>query len=146
MSVTCNAQSIVSSVVACGGNFLSKSTGSVSLTLGQPLAGDISTATNRLHVGFQVAYVSGTITGLEDEVAVFVFPNPVVNQLHIQAATNDKLSFQLLDMQGRELKVSHDKTSDGVILYMDSLSPAVYVLRIRDEQGRLRSTAVVKSN
>ncbi len=145
--VASRAQSLATWVVGGGGNFLTAANGSLSITVGQPVVADYSSTSNRLHVGFQVGYVASTVTGLEEEIPMSVFPNPVVRQLHVQTDLKaDDFHFQLLDLQGRELTVAHERNSEGAIIDLSSLSPAVYILRVQDKQGRSRHAVIVKTN
>lgn len=147
LPMAAGAQSIVASVLASGGNFTTGAGGSLAVTVGQPLVRELTSASNRVHVGFQVGYVASAVTGLEEEIPLSVFPNPVVRQLHIQTdLKSGDFYFELIDLQGRLLPVSHERTAEGAVIDVGSLSPAVYILRIQDKQGRSRHAVIVKTN
>jgi ABC-type oligopeptide transport system substrate-binding subunit len=145
---TAFAQSLSSSVIASGGGFASTANGSLSSTIGQPIAGD-RTSTLLLHQGFQVNLSSSVpiTTGIEDEYELKIFPNPTSQHLFIEINEKGKTyTYQLIDISGKKTLDEQPITSPSTELDLSSLSPAIYFLRLRDSQGKSKTLSILKNN
>jgi hypothetical protein len=142
------AQTLSASVVSSGGNFLLAANASLSVSLGQPLAGELSTSTVKLFQGFQVGASANLVTGLADEEnSLSIFPNPVTQQLFIHAGEPmSDYTFELIDAQGRMVAVGQERTDHTATLGMEALTPAFYILRVQHRKGRVRNILIIRSN
>jgi len=143
------AQSLSSHVIAPGGNFTSNANGSLSSTIAQPIAGNLS-STLLLHQGFQVNLSSGTsiITGTGEEAEdLKIFPNPANHHLFIETKEKTKIyTYQLIDASGKKILGEQTITSPSTELDLSSLTPAVYFLLLRDSQGKSKTLSILKNN
>jgi len=145
------AQSLSSHVIASGGSFASSANGSLSSTIAQPLAGNLS-STLLLHQGFQVNLSSGTsvVTGTgeeEEEEDLKIFPNPANHHLFIETKEKTKTyTYQLIDASGKKILDEQTITSPSTELDLSSLTPAVYFLLLRDSQGKSKTLSILKNN
>ncbi|MCU0418489.1 MAG: T9SS type A sorting domain-containing protein [Cyclobacteriaceae bacterium] len=141
------AQTLSSRVVASGGGQLSSSTVHVSLTLGQPLAGDRSATGVLLHQGFQVSLIEAGPTAVAEFIALDVFPNPTTDKLTVGGIKNaPQYRFTWTDLQGRELTVPRSLAEDQVEFDVQALRAATYFLRIASAQGHYHLLKIVKTN
>ncbi|MEL6589721.1 MAG: choice-of-anchor J domain-containing protein [Bacteroidota bacterium] len=89
----------------------------------------------------------GTLTSVEpqEERPFSVFPNPVQDQLQIQLRATGPaiLELEIFDLRGKSVRPKAKLTSDQQIS-MAALKPGIYLLRIRDEEGRNWSERLVK--
>ena len=80
-------------------------------------------------------------------VALSVYPNPTTNHLtlKVEGLKNEKLSFQLYDLQGRLLSSDNIFKSETII-QMSHLSSAAYFLNIIDEDSEgMKSFKIIKN-
>lgn len=132
-------------VIAAGGGFLSVSAGSLSVTIGQPIAGDLVQGV-RLHQGFQVPFTSvGLITAVEDEANIQIYPNPFAHTLFVEASEFTTGTVHLIDLFGRPVLPEAKLTQSKAELDVAHLSQGVYLLRIYSPQGEIKTFSVVKS-
>lgn len=140
-----NGQAQATEVIAAGGGFLSVSAGSLSITIGQPLAGDIGAGV-RLHQGFQVPFTSGgLITAVEDEAGIQIYPNPFAHILFVEANELTSGTVQLIDLFGRQVLPEAKLNQSKAELDVAGLSQGMYLLRIYSPQGEIKTFSVVKS-
>lgn len=140
-----SAQSITSATLAAAGSFHSATNGSISLSVGQPITGDIATPSLRLHQGFQLGGKI-TITGIEDERRLIAYPNPTTNELHVTGVARGNHRFQLMDMQGRHIPVSHTLYDEDIVIDLRSVPPAMYILKFHEAGGTTRTAIIIKTN
>lgn len=143
------AQSLSSQVIAPAGSFDVNTNGSLSATIAQPIAGNLSN-TVTLHQGFQVDLSSATpvITGIgEEESSVKIFPNPVSHHLFIERNNGaNPYAFQLVDASGKIILEKQHVATPSTELDLSQLSPAVYFLLLRDASGKSRTITILKNN
>jgi hypothetical protein len=142
-----NAQTISSRVTASGGGFLSSSSVHLSLTLGQPVAGDRTTTAVLLHQGFQVGITEAGPTATTETFQVNVFPNPTSDKLIVTGLANiARYQFVWTDVHGRELAVPMTVYEDRVEFSVKALNTSTYLLRIASAQGYHHFFKIVKTN
>jgi hypothetical protein len=75
-----------------------------------------------------------------------IYPNPAINELHIQTTSNEKFGVQLFDITGKQVIKSILFTQTASI-NIESLSGGIYFVKITDANGLIVKTqkvAVVK--
>lgn len=101
----------------------------VSWTIGELVFGNIQLTDMIVAQGVYDPYTSD-LSGIMDARSVnySVYPNPVVDRLHIQTDQEEAYSFVLTDMLGRTL--IQDKGTSGKTISMSYLKAGQYILRI----------------
>lgn len=135
-------------VPAAAGN-ASGSGGTVSYSFGQVVYSSNTDASGTVSQGVQQAYEIYTIGIKETEmnITLSLFPNPTIDNLTLQISdfNNEKLSYQLFDMQGKLL-------SEGQIIEQltqintASLPPATYFINVvNHENKKVQSFKIIKN-
>jgi PKD repeat protein len=101
-----------------------------------------SSSTHRMAAGFlmsQVNVVPQTVTGIkqkEKEIGLKVFPNPITDELTIDATISSerKLNYILVDALGRTV-LTGDLNNSKTTINTNHLEKGLYGLRISDEKG-----------
>lgn len=134
------------------GGKASGSVGSVSYSVGQVV---YLTKFNR-NVSFvemegvQQPYEISTVTGIEEPKGISIlltaYPNPTSNNLtlHISDVTISDFSYQLYDMQGRLLQ-SKKITGHAVTIKMNTLSPAMYFMKVFRNKVTIKTFKIIKT-
>ena len=136
------------SVNAAGGNGTG-SGGSVSYSLGQIVYTSNSGSGGTVDQGVQHAYEIFTI-GINEtalDISLTVFPNPTTDNLTLQIEdyNNEKLLYQLFDMQGKELNAGQIVERQTQI-NMSSLPMATYFLNVvNQENKKVQSFKIIKT-
>ena len=107
--------------------------------------------------------ISGSISNLTQNYSVFVsttpvsvntipyvthyklFPNPFINEIHLQGLLSEKIEIQIIDILGNHVK-SFSKTisEDNLTLDLSELNSGVYVLIIHSENKKYASRKIIK--
>ncbi|MBX2897535.1 MAG: T9SS type A sorting domain-containing protein [Cyclobacteriaceae bacterium] len=141
-----HAQTTSSTVFASGGAQLQTPSIQLAVTIGQPLAGDRSSATLLLHQGFQVSSIEAGATATAEFLHLEVYPNPTADKLHITGLKNMHMfKFIWTDQQGREFTVPQTTSEDQVEFDVQSLSMSLYLLRIISAQGNYQIFKILKT-
>jgi hypothetical protein len=110
--------------------------GSVAYSVGQIVYTTNTGATGQVSQGVQQPYeiFSAGMNETETIILLSIFPNPTLDQLTLQISDlNDKqLSYQLLDIQGKILKVEK-LTSKNTQIEMSNLPVAFYIINVYEE-------------
>ncbi len=142
------AQSLSSQFIGTGGSFSSNTIGSLSATIGEPLAGDRINGLI-LHQGFQVNVIitETPVTAVEDLlVNVTVYPNPFVSKLTILVEEQrEAYHYQLVDGSGKTILPETSLTATSE-LDMRELKPAVYFLILRHTSGKTKTVSILKNH
>ena len=79
-------------------------------------------------------------------VEIIVFPNPTIDQLTLQINdyNNEKLSYQLFDMQGKLLS-SDVITSNQTEINMSDLPVASYFITVMQKNRKIKSFKIIKT-
>ena len=81
---------------------------------------------------------------LAKSVQVRVFPNPVVDQVTIQAEDFALESVRIMDAQGQTLAVNSTKNSSAIDMDLSRLPAGIYFLEIRTDKGAVIKKVVKK--
>jgi hypothetical protein len=131
-----------------GGNAMG-SGGTVAYSVGQVVYTTNTGTNGSVAQGVQHAYEIFTVGIKETElnIALSAFPNPTTENLTLQISNynNEKLSYQLLDMQGKHL-INGLVTSQQTQINMNSLSPATYFINVvNQENKKVQSFKIIKN-
>jgi uncharacterized repeat protein (TIGR01451 family) len=77
--------------------------------------------------------------------AINIYPNPVKNMLTIAFDDETSCTISLTDIQGRIIEVKQTKQSDKVLFDVKYLSDGVYILNVREQNGRSTNYKIIKS-
>ena len=134
-------------VPATGGD-ASGSGGSSSYTVGQVVY-TTSTGTNgSVAQGVQQPYEISTTVGIEVaeiNLELIAYPNPTNNALTLNIGNynNEKLTYQLYDMQGK-LLASKQVVNDKTTIDMQDLPENTYLLNVLDNNSLIKTFKIVK--
>jgi hypothetical protein len=135
------------SVNATGGD-ASGSEGTVAYSLGQVFYTTSSGSSGTISQGVQQTYEISTVGMKETEltISLSVFPNPTTDQLTLQINdyNNEKLTYQLFDMQGKLLS-SKVITSNQTQINMSDLPVATYFMIVMQENRKIKSFKIIKN-
>lgn len=134
------------SVNASGGD-ASGTGGTVAYSVGQVVYTTNSDASGTVSQGVQQAFeiYSVGIKETELNISLSVFPNPTTNNLTLQVKdyNNEKLVYQLYDMQGKLIK-AETITSYQTLVDMSNLPSAAYFINISQENKQVQSFKIIK--
>lgn len=123
--------------------------GTVAYTIGQVVYNTNSGSNGSVAQGVQHAYEIYTVGIKETElnISLTVFPNPTTENLTLQMSdyNNEKLSYQLFDMQGKQLGVGQI-TAQQTQINMDGLLSATYFIHVVNQENKeLQSFKIIKN-
>jgi len=136
------------SPTASGGD-ATGSGGTVAYSVGQVVYTTNTDASGSVSQGVQQAYEIFTVGIKETElnISLSVFPNPTADNLTLQISdyNNEKLSYQLFDMQGKLLN-NAQITAQQTQINTESLPPATYFIHIvNQENQKVQSFKIIKT-
>ena len=136
------------SVNASGGD-ATGSGGTIAYSIGQVVYTTHTGSTGSVAQGVQHAYEIFTVGIKETELSISLtaFPNPTMDNLTLQINdyNNEKLSYQLFDMQGKQLS-SGQVTAQQTQIKMNSLPSATYFINlVNQENKKVQSFKIVKN-
>jgi hypothetical protein len=131
-----------------GGN-ASGSGGTVSYSVGQVVYTTNSGTTGSVAQGVQHAYEIFTV-GIKEtklNISLTVFPNPTADNLTLQISdyNNEKMSYQLYDMQGKLLN-NGQITAQQTQIDMSGLPSATYFINVVNQENKKVQTFKVIKN
>lgn len=143
--IALNAQS---SVNATGGDATGTG-GSASYSVGQLVFETHTGSNGSVAEGVQQAYEISIVTSLEEakgiSLLVSAYPNPTRDYLTLEV--NDielsNLKYQLYDMNGKLLQ-SEDISSNLTSIFMSSLAPANYFMKVIQGSKELKTFKIIK--
>ncbi len=131
------------------GGDASGSGGTISYTVGQIVYTTNSNANYSVTHGVQQVYEISTL-GVDDfneiKLEYLVYPNPTIDKLtlKVQNFNNEDLSYQIYDVNGREIK--RNKIIDkSTTISMGYLPSAIYFLRVISGQQSLKIFKIIKN-
>jgi len=144
IGITAQAQQ---ATTASGGD-ASGSGGTVAYSVGQVVYTTNTDASGTVSQGVQQPYEIFTVGIKETElnISLSVFPNPTAYNLTLQISdyNNEKLSYQLFDMQGKLLN-NGQVTAQQVQINTANLPPATYFINVvNQENKKIRSFKIIK--
>lgn len=121
--------------------------GSVAYSLGQVICNTNSGAGGTVNQGVQQPYEFFTV-GIKEtalNISLIIFPNPTTSNLTLQVPDfgNEKLTYQLLDMQGKLLENVQVIASQAQI-NMSTLPSATYLLNVIQDNKRVQTFKIIK--
>ena len=131
------------------GGVATGSGGTVAYSIGQ-VAYTTNTGSNgSVAQGVQHAYEIFTVGIKETElnISLTAFPNPTTENLTLQISdyNNEKLSYQLFDLQGKLLN-NGQVTAQQTLINTSSLSPATYFINVLNKENKqVQSYKVIKN-
>ena len=136
------------SPTAAGGD-ASGSGGTAAFSVGQVVYTANTNASGTLSQGVQQAYEIFTLSIKETElnISLKAFPNPTLDNLTLQISdyNNEKLSYQLYDIQGRLLNNGQIEAQQTNI-EMTSLPTAIYFINVvNQENQKVQSFKIIKN-
>lgn len=129
-----------------GGNVLGNG-GSVAYSVGQVIyttnSGSGGTVTQGVQQPYEIFTVGIKETALN--ISLTIFPNPTATNLTLQVPdfTNENLTYQLLDMQGKLIETAQI-TASQMQINMDNLPAATYLLNVIQENKRVQTFKIIK--
>ena len=149
LSLVLNTVSIAQESTVASGNDATGSGGSISYSIGQVCYSANAGTTGSITQGVQQPYEI-SVSGIENpdpafEIACSVYPNPTSEYLilEIKDMSTTGLTYQLYDNLGKQIdtrKVESNKCQ----IRMQDYHPAVYYLRVYNNQGLVKSFKIVK--
>ncbi len=136
------------SVNASGGDAIG-SGGTVGYSIGQTFYTTNSGTTGTVEQGVQHAYEIYSL-GIEDskmDISLIIFPNPTTDNLTLKIGdyNNEKLSYQLYDMQGKLLKNDEIK-AEQVQIEMQDFARATYFINVVNKNNKkIESFKIIKN-
>ena len=140
-----NAQQSVNTA----GNTASGSGGSVSYSIGQIVYTTISGSSGSSAQGVQQAFEISMldVKNTTFNVSLNAFPNPTTDNLTLQINnfTNEKLSYQLYDMQGKQLD-NGQITKQETLINTVNLPSSIYFINVIDQDNKkVQSFKIIKN-
>jgi hypothetical protein len=135
------------SVNASGGD-ATGSSGTVAYSVGQVVYTTNTGRNGSVAQGVQHAYEIFTVGIKETElnISLKAFPNPTIDNLTLQISdyNNEKLSYQLFDMQGKQIS-NGQIVAQQTQINMNSLPTATYLMNILDQKNKkVQSFKIIK--
>lgn len=141
-----STDAVAQECVASGGS----SSGSIACTIGlpfyQPMSGSSGSVTPGVQHAFTVTEVAVGDMARQSFVDIAAYPNPATDRILLRTGSQDinNINFTLTDLNGRTLKSG---LADGYIteIPVSSLSPAVYLLYVREGNNHLKTFKIIKN-
>lgn len=123
--------------------------GTVAYSIGQVVYTTNTGSNGSVAQGVQHAYEIFTVGIKETElnISLSVFPNPTMDNLTLQISdyNNEQLSYQLFDMQGKQLS-NGQITAQQTQINMNSLPTATYFVNVvNQENKKVQSFKIIKN-
>lgn len=120
-----------------------------SASIGQVLYTTNSGSSGTVAQGVQQAYEISTTAGIEEtgiQLICSAYPNPTVNHLTLNVVnnTNDNLSYQLFDLNGKILD-ANSINSENTIIEMTAFTPATYFLKVVQDNLEIKTFKIIKN-
>ena len=132
--------------ITSGGNALGNG-GTMAYSVGQIVYTTNNGIGGSVNQGVQQPYEIFTV-GIKETVLnilLTIFPNPTATNLTLQVSdfTNENLTYQLLDMQGKFIETAHI-TASQMQINMDNLPAATYLLNVTQENKQVQAFKIIK--
>ncbi|MFK7921887.1 MAG: T9SS type A sorting domain-containing protein [Bacteroidia bacterium] len=135
--------------VATAGGDATGAGGSSSYTLGQVVYTTNTASNGSVTQGIQQAYEISTSVGIEEteiNLELVAYPNPTNNILTLDIGNykQEKLSYQLYDIQGRLLG-SKPVFNSSTTIDLQHLPASIYLLNVLDNNSLIKTFRIVKN-
>lgn len=135
------------SVILSNANYFTNNKASVSYTLGDVFVGSFNNGNIILDQGFNAINSLDYISSIEvDQVFIDIkaYPNPVTDLLCLSIDSySEDLSYAIINIQGQVMSQNHIQDYNTTIDFTN-YSLSVYLLRISDKHGVLKSFTIIK--
>ena len=141
-SFTLRAQSHTAS----GGGEHENSDVKVTVTIGEPITGEISNNEASVDVGFQRTYESELLTIDESisELNLMVYPNPTVDKITVKNNQQSPLQVSLIGLNGKSLSEMSLEGSDYTIS-LNKYPAGIYFLKFYNPQiNKIKTFKIIK--
>ena len=123
--------------------------GTVAYSVGQVVYTTSTGSTGSVAQGVQQAYEISTVGIKQTElnISLSVFPNPTAENLTLQISdyNNEKLSYQLFDMQGKQIS-NVQIVAQQTLINMNSLPTATYFINVVNQKNKkVQSFKIIKT-
>ena len=123
--------------------------GTVAYSVGQVVYTTNTSSTGSVAQGVQQSYVISTV-GINEtalNISLTAFPNPTADNLTLQISdyNNEKLSYQLFDMQGKQLS-NEQITAQQTQINMNSLPTATYFINVVNQENKKNQSFKIIKN
>jgi len=148
LTLLCLSPSFAQVTVSTSGGDVSGSGGAVAYSVGQ-IDYTTNTSTNgSVAQGVQHAYEIFTLGTIETvlNISLTAFPNPTTENLTLQISdfNNEKLSYHLFDMQGKQLSNGQIVTQQTQI-NMNTLPTSIYFINVLNQENKkVKSFKIIK--
>ncbi len=135
--------------ISSAGGELSGSTGKVSYTVGQIFFHNYEGETGSVAEGIQQPYEIYVLTQTDElpqiDLVAFAYPNPVSGKLNlkVESISSQNLVYQLYNINGGLLETERI-SSNNTEIDMEGRVPAVYFLKILDNEKEIKTFKIVK--
>lgn len=148
LTLLCLSPSFAQVSVSTSGGDAEGSGGAVAYSVGQVVYTTNTGSTGSVAQGVQHAYEISTLDIKETvlNISLTAFPNPTTENLTLQISeyNNEKLSYQLFDMQGKQLSNGQIVTQQTQI-NMNNLPTAIYFINVRNQENKkVQSFKIIK--
>jgi len=131
-------------LVSASGASFQNSSGYLSFSIGECLTSTYTSTGAILTQGFfQTRLRTGVPVVNQPEIQMSVFPNPVKDHLILQIGDPQGFHYMLYDILG-ELVERGQVLGEQTTIDFSSLAPAIYILRVTDNQKEARLFQIVK--
>jgi len=134
-------------VIATGGDYHSKPSGSISYTIGELAISTYSAGDLVVLEGFQPGALNlvNAIDLSKVDFNIVAYPNPVVAELKLQIkeAQGKQLKYQVFDINGRLLKENLIE-ADETIISFSNMANASYIIKVSNATANLKSFTIIK--
>lgn len=136
-------------VITAGGE-ATGSGGSVSYSVGQlvytTFTGDNKSIAQGVQQSYEISIVSGIKLNTSLDISLTAYPNPTSDYLMLQIKDyrDEKLTYTLLDISGRQI-TGNLITNSQTMIQMRHLPAAAYLIHISDENQRTKTFKILKN-
>ena len=131
-------------VVSASGASFQNSSGYLSFTIGECITSTLTSSSAILTQGFhQTRLQSGVPVLSLPDIQMSVFPNPVKDLLILQIEVPQGFDYLLYDVRGGLLERGQ-VLAERTEIDFSALAPAIYILRVRNQQEEVRLFQIVK--
>ncbi len=131
------------------GGSVANNSGSISISVGQVVCSSVSNSSGSVSQGVQQTYEISVLGMTENkyDLSLNAYPNPTSDQLHLKVnnTKNEKLTYRIVDLSGKEV----DKSlivSEETVIDMKNLSVSTYILEVYSETAKIQSFKICKNN
>lgn len=121
--------------------------GTASYSVGQVVYTTATGTNGSVAKGVQQPYEI-TVTIGENETAIniqmSVYPNPTINFLTLKVEDTDKLTYQLLDLQGKVIE-NKKVMANSTTIKMGKLPKATYFLKVTSDKQTVKTFKIIKN-